>query len=81
MISVILTLMVTRGHYFIDTFIAVLFGHYFWMMAERVSWIVDFKLLSIPFHKRFPNFPKKCFKCKAPINKWTNIDTSLIGVE
>jgi hypothetical protein len=43
-------------------------------MAERVSWIVDYMLLGIPFHKRFPNFPKKCLYCKVPINEWINVN-------
>jgi hypothetical protein len=66
-------LIFTRGHYFIDLFGAIIFGHYFWMMAERIAWVIDYKIFRIPFHKRFPHFPKKCKYCKHPINQWTNI--------
>ena len=66
-------LIFTRGHYSIDIFGGFIFGHYFWMMAERVSWIIDYGLMKIPFHKRFPHFTTKCFACKAPINKWATI--------
>ena len=72
-IMLMIVLIFTRGHYFIDLFGAVFFGHYFWMMSERVAWVIDYKILGIPFHKRFPNFPKKCQLCKHPINQWTNV--------
>ena len=71
--SLSLMLLFTRGHYFIDLFGAVFFGHYFWLMGERISWVIDYKLLRIPFHKRFPNFPRQCWYCKSPINSWINI--------
>ena len=57
-----------RGHYSIDIYIAAFFGHYFWLQAERVSYIIDYKILGIPFHKRFPSFIQKCGWCKYPIN-------------
>lgn len=66
-------LIFTRGHYSIDIFGGLIFGHYFWIMGERVSWIVDFALMSIPFHKRFPHFPRTCFNCKNSINEWINV--------
>jgi hypothetical protein len=65
-----LMLLFLRGHYFIDLFCAVIFGHYFFNLAERMSYFIDTKLLGIPFHKRFPNFPQKCGYCKSPINDW-----------
>jgi hypothetical protein len=67
-------LMFTRGHYSIDIFGGLIFGHYFYLMGERASWLVDFALLSIPFHKRFPYFPKDCFNCKHQINEWINVN-------
>lgn len=63
-----LMLVFCRGHYTIDIVGGLLFGHYFWGLAERNSWIIDFLLFKIPFHKRFPHFPTECWKCKAPIN-------------
>lgn len=68
LVCISLMLLFTRGYYSIDLFGGVLFGHYFWIMGERISWVIDFLLMNIPFHKRFPNFPKKCFNCKAAIN-------------
>lgn len=49
-------LVITRGHYSIDVFGGLLFGHYFWMQASWLCKHVDFRLFRIPFHKRFPNF-------------------------
>jgi len=49
-------------------------GHYFWIYSERISWIFDYKVLRIPFHKKFPHFTKNCGNCKAPINKWIDIN-------
>lgn len=74
MVALFLTLIFTRGHYFIDVFCALFFGHFFWIMAERSSYLIDSKLLNIPFHKRFPHFPKKCWNCKYPINEYLDID-------
>jgi hypothetical protein len=73
MIPLFLMLIFTRGHYFIDLFCALFFGHYFWMMGERLSYLIDCKVFKIPFHKRFPNFPKECWNCKHPINEWAHI--------
>ncbi len=74
MASLFLMLIFTRGHYFIDLFCAVIFGHYFFDIAERLSYLVDAKLFGIPFHKRFPNFAKNCWNCKYPINQWLNVN-------
>jgi hypothetical protein len=70
LISLFLMVLFTRAHYFIDIFIALFFGHFFWIIAERSSYLIDTKLFHIPFHKRFPNFPQKCWNCKYPINEW-----------
>lgn len=73
MFCLILLLIFTRGHYSIDIFGGLLFGHYFWIMSEKVAWIVDYLLFKIPFYQRSPYFPKSCFNCKNNINKWTNV--------
>lgn len=62
-----------RAQYSIDILGGFIFGHYFWMLAERWSWLIDYGLMKIPFHKRFPYFKSKCFMCKAPINKWATL--------
>ena len=59
-----------RAHYSIDIFGGYIFGHYFWMLAEKWAWVIDYSMLKIPFHKRFPLFKRKCSSCKEPINQW-----------
>ena len=49
-------LIITRAHYSIDIMGGLLFGHYFWIMCERVSWIIDFEWFHSPFHLRHPEF-------------------------
>ena len=73
-IALSLLLIFTRAHYSIDIFGGFLFGHYFWIMSERICWVIDYMLMRIPFHKRFPYFPKKCFNCKNSINEWAHAD-------
>lgn len=63
----ILLMIVLRGHYLIDLLSGLIFGHYFFMMAERISWVIDVKLLKIPFFKRFPYFNKVCGNCKKDL--------------
>lgn len=65
-----LMLLFCRGHYSIDLFGGFVFGHYFWIFAENHSWVIDYALMNIPFHKRFPNIQQSCTKCKAPVNRW-----------
>ena len=48
----------------------LLFGHYFWIMCERISWVLDFEWFRAPFHLRHPFFAQKCSKCLDPINQW-----------
>lgn len=60
-------MVVLRGHYMIDLLAGLIFGHYFFVMAERYSWIIDVKLLKIPFFKRFPNFNTACGNCKRDL--------------
>jgi hypothetical protein len=74
MTIVSLMLLFTRGHYWIDLFGGVIFAHYMWIGCDRIAWIVDYKLLGIPFHKRQPEFAKECRNCKEPINKWAHMN-------
>ena len=60
-----------RGHYFIDLVSGVIFGHYFWMNAEKYSYLVDVYIFRIPFHKRFPRFSSACEHCQHPLGIWT----------
>lgn len=60
-----------RGHYAIDLISGILFAHYFWLLAERYSYLLDVKLFHIPFQKRFPLFTKSCKACQYPINLWS----------
>jgi hypothetical protein len=69
-VGISLMLIFCRGHYSIDIFGGCIFGHYFWVFAENRSWIIDYALFKIPFHKRFPNMQSRCGNCKEPINRW-----------
>ena len=70
-----------RGYYMISVFASLVFGHYFWILAERVSWLIDVKLFNIPFHKRFPKFINKCGFCKYNINEWASIGETFEKLE
>ena len=37
-------LITLRANYEIDIFAGIIFGHYSWMAAERISWIMDVKI-------------------------------------
>ena len=74
--SLSLLLIFTRGHYSIDLFGGFLFGHYFWIMSGRMCYLIDSYLMKIPFHHRFPHFPKKCLVCKHSINEWADVKES-----
>ena len=41
--------LILRGAYIIDLFAAVLFGHFFWILAMRLSYWIDVVVLGIPF--------------------------------
>ena len=66
-----------RGDYSIDIYIGIFFGHYFWLLSYRWSKYLDFNVLSIPFHKRFPLFSKQCGMCKGGINMWTQLSSDI----
>ena len=61
----------TRGAYIIDLFAAVIFGHFFFVVSEQLSYYIDVKIFGLCFQERFPHFPTQCGKCKHPINQWT----------
>jgi hypothetical protein len=44
-----------RGYYSIDVFSAIPFGHYLWTMGDIFSKYIDYRILGIPFHKRYPH--------------------------
>ena len=62
-----------RGHYVIDLVSGVVFAHYFWLLAERYSYLIDVLIFRIPFKKRFPVFSTSCERCQYPINIWAGI--------
>ena len=61
----------TRGAYIIDLFAAFIFGHYFFVVGEQLSYYIDVSVFGLTFQERFPDFPTNCGKCKHPINQWT----------
>lgn len=56
-----------RGHYMIDLLAGLIFGHYFFIIAEHFSWILDEKIFNIPFFKRFPHLKTSCGRCKKDL--------------
>jgi hypothetical protein len=44
-----------RSHYSIDMIAAVVFAHYFFIIAERYSFIIDWYIFRIPLSKRLAN--------------------------
>jgi len=72
-------MLVTRAQYSIDIMGGLLFGHYFWILSERASWILDFEWFHQPFHLRHPQFQSKCGRCLEPINTWA-LTGSLLSV-
>jgi hypothetical protein len=58
----------TRRHYIIDILMGGIFGHYVWLWSERISYMIDEKILNMSFKERFPMFPYECGRCKAEIN-------------
>jgi hypothetical protein len=49
-------LIITRGHYSIDIMAGIVFGNYFFIISEKVSWVLDFEWFREPFHLRHPTF-------------------------
>jgi len=49
-------MLVLRAHYTMDMIAAVIFAHYFWLMGDRYSYLIDWKLLKIPLYKRMAYF-------------------------
>ena len=45
-------MLVLRAHYTMDMITAVVFAHYFWLIGDRYSYLIDWKLLKIPLYKR-----------------------------
>lgn len=52
-----------RGHYVIDLVTGIVFAHYFWLFAERYSYLIDVSLFRIPLKKRFPMVNTVCTSC------------------
>jgi len=41
-----------RGHYSIDLFAGIIFGHYFWMMSDKYSFYLDVKLFKMTLNTK-----------------------------
>jgi len=52
MIAQMFLMVVLRSHYSIDLLAAVIFGHYFWIQAEKYSYLIDWCIFGIPLSKR-----------------------------
>lgn len=55
MMSQIFMMIALRSHYTMDMMAAVIFAHYFWVMAEKYSYIIDWYIFGIPLSKRLAN--------------------------
>ena len=60
--------MLVRTHYVIDMIAGFFIAHYMHIMAEKVCYVFDVKVLGIPGKKRYRNFFKPC-KCCGWSNK------------
>jgi hypothetical protein len=58
-----------RTHYVIDLWSGLFIAHYFFIWAEKVSYLTDVKILGLPAKKRTRNFFKPC-KCCGWSNKY-----------
>ena len=41
-----------RSHYTIDMFSGMIIAHYFWIICEKYSYIIDWYIFKIPLGKR-----------------------------
>lgn len=55
MICQIFIMIALRSHYTIDMIAAVIFSHYFWIISEKYSFIIDWYIFRIPLAKRLAN--------------------------
>ena len=44
-----------RSHYTMDMFAGIVFAHYFWIMSEKYSFVIDWYIFRIPLAKRLAN--------------------------
>jgi hypothetical protein len=58
-----------RTHYIIDLAAGLVIAHYCFIMAEKLSFLVDVKLVGLPAEKRHRNWYKTC-KCCGWSNKY-----------
>jgi hypothetical protein len=49
-------LIVLRAHYTMDIIASYVFGHYFWILSDKYSYLIDWKLLKIPLGKRMSTY-------------------------
>jgi hypothetical protein len=52
MVMQIFLMIALRAHYTIDMVAGIVFAHYFWILAEKYSYIVDWNIFRIPLNKR-----------------------------
>ena len=52
MVVQIVLMLALRSHYSIDMISGIAFGHFFWIMAEKYSYLIDWSVFRIPLEKR-----------------------------
>mmetsp|Transcript_31430 Transcript_31430/g.48047 ORF Transcript_31430/g.48047 Transcript_31430/m.48047 type:complete len:89 (-) Transcript_31430:38-304(-) len=67
-----------RSHYSIDMMAGVFIAHYFWMLAERYSYLIDWYVFKIPLQKRMEisergsvgSYYLTCRHCNHPVSNF-----------
>jgi hypothetical protein len=55
-------MLVLRAHYTMDMISAIIFANYFWLMGDRYSYLIDWKVFKIPLHKRMDYFKRENYE-------------------
>jgi len=63
MICQTILMIVVRGHYSIDLFVGLIIAHYYWILSEKYSYLIDVQLFHMPLHRRYPSMTKSCPNC------------------
>lgn len=52
MLMQIVIMLALRSHYTIDMFAGVIISHYFFILSEKYSYLIDWHVFGIPLEKR-----------------------------
>ena len=57
-----------HGAYSIDIMAALMFGYFFMILGEKLSYYIDVKVFGLTFQERFEAYQTECANCNYPIN-------------